>query len=138
MTAAFSDHASTHPVGKDSPCIALCTTALGDMVCRGCARTFDEVGQWPGFTSVQKQHVWRRLPHRHRLLAVAQCAGVLLDVETDVQGKEWGVMGLTDGLVRFALRERGWLEVLGAEGVQRQALTEKDGPAEVLSLLQLR
>lgn len=29
--------------GVDSPCVARCSTALGDAVCKGCGRTFEEV-----------------------------------------------------------------------------------------------
>ena len=29
-----------------SPCIGLCTTALGDETCRGCGRSFEEVNNW--------------------------------------------------------------------------------------------
>ena len=32
----------------DSPCIAICSTAQGDAVCKGCGRTFDEVRRFLG------------------------------------------------------------------------------------------
>lgn len=45
----------------DSPCVALCSTALGDEVCLGCGRTFAEVANWVCFDVEQKERVWQRL-----------------------------------------------------------------------------
>ncbi|UXY16887.1 DUF1289 domain-containing protein [Chitiniphilus purpureus] len=49
------------PDRPDSPCIALCSTALGDEVCRGCGRTFSEVANWVFLSDAEKEQVWRRL-----------------------------------------------------------------------------
>jgi hypothetical protein len=45
----------------DTPCIAICSTAQGDEICKGCGRSFGEVQQWPAMTPVQKRQVWRRI-----------------------------------------------------------------------------
>lgn len=45
----------------DAPCIAICSTAQGDAVCKGCGRTEDEVQHWPLYTPVEKRAVWRRI-----------------------------------------------------------------------------
>lgn len=45
----------------DSPCIAICSTAQGDAVCKGCGRSFAEVRHWPEFDPFQKRIVWRRI-----------------------------------------------------------------------------
>ncbi|HWI84187.1 DUF3717 domain-containing protein [Ramlibacter sp.] len=45
----------------DTPCIAICSTAQGDDVCKGCGRTFDEVQHWPSLTPAEKRHVWWRI-----------------------------------------------------------------------------
>ena len=45
----------------DAPCIAICSTAQGDAVCKGCGRTEDEVQLWPQMTPADKRHVWRRI-----------------------------------------------------------------------------
>ncbi|MBM3116161.1 DUF1289 domain-containing protein [Jeongeupia naejangsanensis] len=45
----------------DTPCIAVCSTGLGDDVCRGCGRTFIEVANWVSMTEAEKEAVWRRL-----------------------------------------------------------------------------
>jgi predicted Fe-S protein YdhL (DUF1289 family) len=45
----------------DAPCIAICSTAQGDPVCKGCGRTEDEVQHWPVMTPGEKRAVWRRI-----------------------------------------------------------------------------
>jgi uncharacterized protein len=45
----------------DSPCIAICSTAQGDALCKGCGRTFDEVRDWPQLDPFSKRAVWRRI-----------------------------------------------------------------------------
>lgn len=45
----------------DTPCIAICSTAQGDEICKGCGRTFDEVQHWPAMSPVAKRQVWRRI-----------------------------------------------------------------------------
>ena len=45
----------------DAPCIAICSTAQGDAVCKGCGRTEDEVQHWPLLTPAEKRAVWRRI-----------------------------------------------------------------------------
>ena len=49
----------------DSPCIGICSaTALGDEICIGCGRTFDEVRLWNTFTNEQKTAINLRLQKR--------------------------------------------------------------------------
>jgi predicted Fe-S protein YdhL (DUF1289 family) len=45
----------------DAPCIAICSTAQGDPVCKGCGRTEDEVQHWTSLGPAEKRHVWRRI-----------------------------------------------------------------------------
>jgi hypothetical protein len=45
----------------DAPCIAICSTAQGDAVCKGCGRTEGEVQRWPMMTPADKRAVWRRI-----------------------------------------------------------------------------
>jgi predicted Fe-S protein YdhL (DUF1289 family) len=49
-----------------SPCIAVCSTALGDDICRGCGRTVVEVSTWVMMTDEQKERVWTRLEEQWR------------------------------------------------------------------------
>lgn len=44
-----------------SPCIGVCSTTYGDLVCRGCNRFAHEVVQWNGYHDDQRRVVWRRL-----------------------------------------------------------------------------
>ena len=46
----------------DSPCIGVCSaTALGDAVCRGCGRTFEEVHAWNTLSDEEKIAINARL-----------------------------------------------------------------------------
>jgi predicted Fe-S protein YdhL (DUF1289 family) len=45
----------------DAPCIAICSTAQGDPVCKGCGRTEAEVQDWPGMSPAAKREVWHRI-----------------------------------------------------------------------------
>ncbi|MGL4575642.1 MAG: DUF3717 domain-containing protein [Burkholderiaceae bacterium] len=55
---AFETWAHSLP---DSPCIAICSTSVGDPKCTGCGRTFDEVTRWTGMPVIEKRAVWRRI-----------------------------------------------------------------------------
>ncbi|WP_458525850.1 DUF1289 domain-containing protein [Onishia taeanensis] len=39
-----------------SPCVGLCSTTVGDDVCRGCQRHADEIRDWPAFASDERDH----------------------------------------------------------------------------------
>ena len=46
----------------ESPCVGICSaTALGDPVCLGCGRTFDEVRLWNTFSDQEKKKINHRL-----------------------------------------------------------------------------
>ncbi len=45
----------------DAPCIAICSTAQGDAVCKGCGRSEQEVQHWTELTPGEKRAVWRRI-----------------------------------------------------------------------------
>jgi len=97
---------------NDSPCIALCSTALGDNVCRGCGRTFIEVAEWSALSSGAKAMIWNSLSARRHAIAVAACLGQTLEqLDVDEAGAEWArLTHPSAGVVRFALREAesGW------------------------------
>ena len=44
-----------------TPCIGVCSTGIGDVVCRGCKRFAHEVIDWNSYTREQKQVVDARL-----------------------------------------------------------------------------
>lgn len=45
----------------DTPCIAICSTAQGDAVCKGCGRSEAEVQHWTAYSPVEKRQIWRRI-----------------------------------------------------------------------------
>ncbi len=45
----------------DAPCIAICSTAQGDALCKGCGRTEDEVQHWTALSPAEKRSVWHRI-----------------------------------------------------------------------------
>jgi uncharacterized protein len=46
---------------RRTPCVGICTTTYGDLVCRGCKRFAHEIVQWNAFEDDQRSAVWRRL-----------------------------------------------------------------------------
>lgn len=44
-----------------TPCVGLCSTTYGDLVCRGCKRFIHEIVGWNSFTEAQKALVIKRL-----------------------------------------------------------------------------
>ena len=78
---------------RRTPCIGVCSTTYGDLVCRGCKRFAHEIVAWNGFAETQRDVVWARLrrllaesvrAHVHitdwaLLRAAAQRAGVVED-----------------------------------------------------------
>ena len=46
---------------RATPCVGICSTTYGDLVCRGCKRFAHEIVQWNSYTEAQRNTVWRRL-----------------------------------------------------------------------------
>ena len=44
-----------------SPCVGICSTTYGDLVCRGCRRFAHEIVGWNGYTEEQKVSILERL-----------------------------------------------------------------------------
>lgn len=49
------------PHSIKTPCIGLCSTVYGDLVCRGCKRFHHEVVNWNAYSDAEKRAVWSRL-----------------------------------------------------------------------------
>jgi uncharacterized protein len=45
----------------ESPCVGICSTSLGDEICMGCNRTFDEVRLWNSLPDAEKIKINQRL-----------------------------------------------------------------------------
>lgn len=56
---------------RSTPCVGICSTTYGDLVCRGCKRFAHEIVKWNGFDGQQRDAIWRRL-HELRDGAVAE------------------------------------------------------------------
>ncbi|PTT89763.1 Fe-S protein [Pelomonas sp. HMWF004] len=59
--AALDAWLTWYDATPDSPCIAICSTAQGDPMCKGCGRSFDEVQHWPALGPFEKRAVWQRI-----------------------------------------------------------------------------
>ncbi|MFV2089490.1 MAG: DUF1289 domain-containing protein [Pseudomonadales bacterium] len=74
---------------RRTPCVGICSTTYGDLVCRGCKRFSHEIVQWNGFADDQRRLVWQRL-HELREGAVLSCLRiddeVLLRAEAELLG----------------------------------------------------
>lgn len=46
---------------QKTPCVGICSTTYGDLVCRGCKRYAHEIDQWNGYVLEQRSLVWERL-----------------------------------------------------------------------------
>ncbi len=63
---------------RRTPCIGICSTTYGDLVCRGCKRFAHEVVGWNGFEDSQRALVWQRLG---QLLRESVAACITIDDE---------------------------------------------------------
>ncbi len=64
---------------RRTPCIGICSTTYGDLVCRGCKRFSHEIVQWNGFSESQRTLVWERL-YNLREGAVLKFVGIADEV----------------------------------------------------------
>ena len=74
-----------------TPCIGVCSTILGDRVCRGCKRYVHEVIDWNGYQQAEKRYVEARL--NQLLCQVIQAKLIVTDVAK-----------LKAGLEKYAIR----------------------------------
>ncbi len=51
-----------------SPCVGLCSTSLGDLVCRGCLRYAHEITDWNGYAEALKNQVWARITQHTEII----------------------------------------------------------------------
>ncbi|SCK05131.1 DUF1289 domain-containing protein [Vogesella sp. LIG4] len=90
----------------ETPCIGVCSTAIGDDVCQGCARTFTEISCWYELDAGHKARVWAALPRRRVWQALARMAGGHLRIEDGAQG-EYAELQLHDGrLLQMSLPQQ--------------------------------
>jgi uncharacterized protein len=46
---------------RATPCVGICSTTYGDLVCRGCKRFAHEIVAWNSYSDDQRARVWTRL-----------------------------------------------------------------------------
>jgi len=64
MPACFAARLSLFTMSNQrikTPCVGLCSTVYGDLVCRGCKRFHHEVVNWNAYNEDERRAVWARL-----------------------------------------------------------------------------
>ena len=46
---------------RPTPCVGICSTTFGDLVCRGCKRFSHAIVDWNSYDDSQKEIIWERL-----------------------------------------------------------------------------
>lgn len=46
---------------RSTPCVGICSTTYGDLVCRGCKRFSHEIVAWNVYNDDQRDRIWHRL-----------------------------------------------------------------------------
>lgn len=46
---------------RSTPCVGICSTTYGDLICRGCKRFAHEIVAWNSYSDDQRERVWDRL-----------------------------------------------------------------------------
>lgn len=96
-----------------SPCIGICSTTYGDLVCRGCKRFAHEVVSWNGYDEGQKSTVWQRLRELQsgatlQLVDVVDLAALAREFRSESAGAPAG--DLEPGLMIYEVLRR-WARV---------------------------
>lgn len=127
---------------RRTPCVGICSTTYGDLVCRGCKRFAHEIVQWNGFDEPQRKAVWERL-----LALRAGAVAALLAVDDHQRlldaAEQLGLSGtpglapenlLYELLQRLQWREQGMsLEQLGVRVLAADAAAH--APEELLAAI---
>lgn len=124
---------------RRTPCVGICSTTYGDLVCRGCKRFAHEIVQWNGFDGAQRGAVWQRL-----LSLRAGAVMAVLDVVDEARLRGGAArLGMADHheadaanvayevLRRLQWRERGMS--MAELGLEVEASVDGDDPAQVLA-----
>ena len=103
---------------RRTPCVGVCSTTYGDLVCRGCKRFSHEIVGWNGYQEEQRELVWARL---NGLLADS-VRTVLVVVDEDRLRRVGSELKITDA------------SVMPAEILAFQALRVRPLPLDELGL----
>jgi predicted Fe-S protein YdhL (DUF1289 family) len=119
---------------RRTPCVGICSTTYGDLVCRGCKRFAHEIVQWNGYDEAQKAAVWTRL-HALRDEVVQQRIAVVDQALLETECANAGITGDPGTARTYALISH--LVVLSAADVAVAGLRLiADAPQDALSVVQ--
>ena len=132
---------------KRTPCVGICSTTYGDLVCRGCKRFAHEIVQWNGYDDLQQEAVRERLQRVRNevlsLLLVCHDEALLQNALSDAGLQDLDLMEAQYQLLRFMVRREQPLASVGlALAAEAQALAtplpaQADKVLDTLYLMQL-
>lgn len=113
-----------------TPCVGICSTTFGDVVCRGCRRYLHEIIDWNRYSDAQKRLIWQRLdglleqvlPTAFRIDEPARLRERLQHyrIPHRTEGSPWVHLY---ALLRYAARQLPDLAEFGVTRLDRSALT---------------
>jgi len=119
---------------RRTPCVGVCSTTYGDLVCRGCKRFAHEIVGWNGYREEQRELVWTRL---NLLLADSVQTVLVIDDEERLRSvasrlKIADAASMRPEVLAFhALRTRPLpLGVLGL-AARREGVTSRDAARQI-------
>ncbi len=74
---------------RRTPCIGICSTTYGDLVCRGCKRFAHEIVEWNQYSDAQRSDVVARLNRLKSAVVATQIAIVDRDRCIAALGERW-------------------------------------------------
>ena len=132
---------------KRTPCVGICSTTYGDLVCRGCKRFAHEIVQWNGYDELQQDAVRDRLQRVRdevlTLLLVCHDEALLQSALSEAGLQDLDRMEAQYQLLRFMVRREQPLASVGlALAAEAQALAtplpaQADKVLDTLYLMQL-
>ena len=132
---------------KRTPCVGICSTTYGDLVCRGCKRFAHEIVQWNGYDDAQQDAVRDRLQRVRdevlALLLVCHDEALLQSALGDAGLLDTDLMEAQYQLLRFMVRREQPLATAGlalavdAPVLATPASSQPDRVLDTLYLMQL-
>jgi hypothetical protein len=114
---------------RSTPCVGICSTTYGDLICRGCKRFAHEIVAWNAYSDDQRERVWNRLRGlRDQATAVfveIVDANALREssVTARVDGADLSPLSVTYELLRRKARDMSSLSEIGVRAL-RQDVSE--------------
>ncbi len=129
---------------KRTPCVGICSTTYGDLVCRGCKRFAHEIVQWNGYDEAQQDAVRDRLQRVRdevlKLLVVCNDQSKMDDALAEAGLQNVDMMEGLYQLLRFMVRREQPLSSVGlvmSINLDTAQSVRRTGPESDLDTLQL-